>query len=85
MPDHNGAHTTGQNGEAIGICFVGNYDTEQPPIGMWEQGVKLCAWLCRAFEINPQEIYGHREFANKTCPGNQFDVGKFKQEVEARA
>lgn len=81
MLDQNGAHTTGQNGQAIGVCFVGNYDEVTPPKRMLEQGVKLCAWLCRAFNINPMQIYGHRQFARKTCPGSLFDVEKFKQDV----
>lgn len=85
MPDQNGAHTTDQNSQSIGICFVGNYDEGPPDPRMWEAGVKLCAWLCRQFAINPQEIYGHRSFAHKTCPGTKFDVEKFKQEVEARS
>ncbi len=81
MIDQNGAHTTGQNGQAIGICFVGNYDEVEPSKEMLWQGVKLCAWLCRQLIIDPTQIFGHREFANKTCPGNLFDVERFKQEV----
>lgn len=84
MPDHNGAHTTGQNNQSIGICFVGNYDEGVPDKRMLEQGVKLCAWLCRAFQIKPANIYGHRDFAKKSCPGKQFDIENFRREVEAR-
>lgn len=81
MPDVDGAHTAGQNYQAIGICFVGDWDKEPPPDGQWKQGLKLVRWLCRQFNIPYSEIYGHRDFANKTCPGTQFDVEKFKEEL----
>lgn len=81
MPDEVGAHTAGQNSWSIGICFVGNFDDIHPPDGQWQQGLKLVRWLCKEFNIHYSEIYGHRDFANKTCPGTMFDVEKFKEEL----
>jgi hypothetical protein len=83
MPDEVGAHTTGENSRSIGICFVGNFDNEPPPEAQWNQGVRLVRWLCKEFGILFSNIYGHRSFAHKTCPGTQFDVEKFKKDVEA--
>ena len=80
-PDESGAHTKGENHDSIGICFVGNFDLIIPPPGMIFQGVKLVQWLCRQFNIPVAEIHGHREYANKTCPGALFDVDLFKDLV----
>ena len=81
MLNMQGAHTTGQNNQSIGICFVGNYDNVTPPPEMILQGVKLVRWLCAHYGIMPDKIFGHREFANKTCPGELFDVEMFKTMV----
>src|SRR5574343_145276 len=81
FPNVAGTHTKGQNGQSIGICFVGNYDEIIPPPDMIFQGVKLVKWLCNHFGILTSEIYGHRSFANKTCPVKLFDVELFKSMV----
>jgi hypothetical protein len=79
--DQDGAHTTGHNSKGIGVCFVGDFDLVQPPIGQWKAGLKLVRWLCKQFSIPHSNIYGHREFAPKTCPGLKFDVNLFKEEL----
>jgi N-acetylmuramoyl-L-alanine amidase len=76
--DEVGAHTTGQNINSIGICFVGDFDTAPPDPEQWQAGLKLVRWLCKQFNIPKSEIHGHREYANKTCPGKMFDIEKFK-------
>lgn len=81
LPNEAGAHTVGQNNQSIGICFVGNYDEITPPPEMILQGVKLVKWICNHWGISTSEIYGHRSFANKTCPGKLFDVEMFKSMV----
>ena len=83
MPDQPGAHTTGQNNHSLGICFVGNFDDTHPPPEQWKKGVALVKWLCRLYAIPTARIYGHRDFANKTCPGKLFDVDAFRIAVEA--
>lgn len=80
--NRDGAHTTGHNSDSIGICFVGNFDTSPPSPGQWLQGIKLVKWLCRHYGIIPSNIFGHRNFANKTCPGKLFDLDKFRNDVE---
>jgi N-acetyl-anhydromuramyl-L-alanine amidase AmpD len=78
-----GAHCKNHNNKAIGICFVGNFDEASVPDQQWKKGVKLVKWLCSRFGIPVSRIYGHRDFANKTCPGTMFDIEKFKADVEA--
>lgn len=76
-----GAHTSGQNYNSIGICFVGNFDNQPVPEGQWQAGLKLVRWLCSHYGIVKAAVYGHRDFANKTCPGKLFDVEKFRREL----
>jgi N-acetylmuramoyl-L-alanine amidase len=73
-----GAHTIGQNHCGIGICVVGNYDLIEPCTMQYELLATLCKDLCWRFTISPANIYAHNQFANKTCPGNMFDMEKLK-------
>jgi len=81
MVDEVGAHTKGYNTGSIGICFVGNFDLIIPSKEAWKLGLKLVRFLCRTYNIKKEEIYGHRKFADKTCPGLMFDINKFKKEL----
>lgn len=76
-----GAHTKGMNRNSIGICFVGNFDKHPVPAGQWEKGLVLARSLMEVFNIPAENIRGHREYANKTCPGKLFDLDKFRKEI----
>lgn len=71
-PDLTGAHTIGQNNQSIGICVVGNYDIDPVTQEIKETVQKLLTWLILTYNIPPKEIYGHCEFAPKTCPGKNM-------------
>ena len=80
MPDVQGAHCYGHNHDSIGICFVGNFDNSLVPAESWASGLKLVRFLVRQYDI--REILGHRELnPDKTCPGRNFDLNKFRREV----
>jgi N-acetylmuramoyl-L-alanine amidase len=81
MMNETGAHTAGQNHDSLGVCFVGNFDETPVPDEQWRAGVKLVRGLCTVFGIPASQIYGHREFAPKSCPGKLFDVARFAREV----
>lgn len=71
-----GAHALGQNHDSLGICFIGNYDLEEPSGEILEMGagvIKMWLWL---FGISPDQIYGHRHFSGKSCPGEKFNMEK---------
>lgn len=84
LMNERGAHTEGYNTGSIGICFVGNFDVDEVPPEQWNLGVKYVASLCDTLKIPVNEIYGHRDFASKTCPGLKFNLDGFKQQVEER-
>lgn len=71
-PDLVGAHTIGQNDQSIGICVVGNYDIDPVTIEIKDAIQKLLTWLIFVYKIPSKEIYGHCEFASKTCPGKNI-------------
>jgi N-acetylmuramoyl-L-alanine amidase len=72
-----GGHTVGMNRKSIGICFVGNYDIDTPSDEMYNLGIKTIAGLCYTLKIDPfKNIKGHKEYAAKSCPGKNFDIGR---------
>jgi len=82
MPNVQGAHTKGMNHDSLGICMVGNFDIESPPKEQWDMGVKLCEYLMHIYDIQPDNIYAHRDWASyKSCPGNMFSIMAFRMEL----
>lgn len=81
MMNIDGAHTVGYNHNSLGICAVGCFDLEPPQPEQWGCLVKLCASLVQCFNIKVSHIKGHRDFANKTCPGTKFDLQQFRDDV----
>ena len=85
MMNQQGAHVRGHNRNNLGICFVGNYDLAPPPEKMWNLGVKFVSSLCEVLDISVMAVRGHHEYdSNKTCPGTQFDMNKFRNNLRGR-
>lgn len=80
-----GAHTKGRNHDSIGWCIIGNYDEAPPPVDLWIKTVKGIYELVKVFDIPIQNIKGHRDFAEKSCPGLMFDVQKLIDDVATAA
>ena len=79
-PSLYGAHTLGRN-DHLGLCVVGNFDLAQPPTAVWDAAVVLVAHLLWVFWLQPRDVTGHRDHANKSCPGTYFSMDLFKREV----
>lgn len=65
-----GAHTGGHNYQAIGIVFVGNYESSHPT----EAQLDACAWLLRecvrkGWLTKAALTGGHRDLKATACPG----------------
>ena len=70
MPNEVGAHCKDHNVGSIGICVVGDYDTDHLTLEHEATIAKLLRWLMAAYRIPIDEIYGHRDFnKEKSCPG----------------
>ena len=67
-----GAHTVGQNSQGIGIENNGIYVSEAPPDALYASLVSMCAYICTQYGLDPNEIYGHRDFNDTECPGEVF-------------
>lgn len=81
-----GAHCEGQNDVAIGIENEGNYMTATPPAALYNQLVALCAYVCQQYGISSSQIFGHRDFNNTDCPGDQLYalLPKLRSDVAAK-
>ena len=77
LPTEAGAHCRGMNRVSIGICFIGNFDLEEPPPEQLIVGRGLVRYLMQIFNIDKDHIKGHRDFSSKTCPGKCFPLGEF--------
>lgn len=80
-----GAHTSGQNDEAIGIANEGAYHAGAvPPDAQWEVLVLLCAYVCEQYGIAAHRIYGHMDYSDTQCPGVLHDMlPQLRSEVAA--
>ena len=81
MPNIPGAHTRGMNKRSLGICFVGDFDMLPPKQDQWEKGLTLVKYLLFAHGLTPSDVMGHRDYAQKSCPGTEFDLYKFRSEL----
>jgi N-acetylmuramoyl-L-alanine amidase len=81
MENEQGAHCIGQNHTSLGICFGGNFDIESPPEKQWNLGLRLVNSILYRYRLPVEAVYGHCDFANKTCPGTMFDMDKFRNDL----
>lgn len=70
------------DGRAIHVCLDGSFDQEKPKP---EQIYALRDFLnekCRKYGIPKGNIYFHRNFAKKTCPGMNMDLNWIRNLVK---
>lgn len=71
-----GAHCTGYNNKSIGICFEGNFETEQMPALQLNAGLSLVYYLKT---IYPNAVIKkHSDLFPTVCPGKHFPFDHFK-------
>lgn len=58
----------------IGVELMGNFEVQRPSVAQLKATVNLVAWLCQDLKIDPSQIAGHRDRAQKqtVCPGKDF-------------
>lgn len=70
------------DGRALHICIDGNFDIEKPTPS---QVYALRDWLkakCGQYKIPKGNIYFHRNFAQKTCPGMNMELGWIRNLID---
>lgn len=82
--DMHGSHTRGLNLDTLGFCFVGNYDHVAPSIEMMRVAALrvLRPWM-KLFGIPSAMVEPHRNYADKTCPGTMFSVGRLVEVIDS--
>jgi N-acetylmuramoyl-L-alanine amidase len=75
--DEMGAHTIGQNGRALGLCLVGNFNLAEPPPTQLFAAARIVKLWMRIFGIPSGQIFGHKAFNDTDCPGKLFNVIDF--------
>ncbi|PWI09832.1 N-acetylmuramoyl-L-alanine amidase [Streptomyces sp. NWU339] len=80
-----GAHTSGQNDQAVGIANEGAYHAgATPPQAQWEVLVALCAYTCARYGIPATRLHGHKDYGDTLCPGVFHDMlPRLRDEVGA--
>jgi len=68
------------------ICVMGNFEEQSVTPEQLDSVVQLCAWLCSQYNIPPERIKGHKDYAETLCPGRDFypyiSSGNIKRRVE---
>lgn len=77
-----GIHTVGQNSSSVGICFEGNFQTDEMPEVQFNAGVKLVAWLLDNYNLSLNDLKEHRDFNATACPGLNFPSLQFRKAVK---
>jgi hypothetical protein len=76
------------NTRAWSICFVGNYDKDEPSTVMLEAAATrfIVPLMVLNRKITLDHIIGHRDAAqNRTCPGKRFDLEKLRDIIRRAA
>jgi hypothetical protein len=81
--DEPGAHCSGLNGQAIGICIVGNFDIKEPMDEQYNMLVDLTLRLMKEYNISIINLKPHSYFAPwKSCPGHKFNWTKYICDIQ---
>lgn len=73
-PEFRGTHVGGNNTGNIGIDLFGNFEIagEFPTETSLQSLVKIWSWLAFKFGVNPDSLFGHRDYNATACPGTNF-------------
>ena len=71
-----GAHAANHNGDSLGICFNGNFETETMSSRQREAGKQLIAHLRQKYNIAISSVIRHGNVMATACPGRNFPYGE---------
>lgn len=78
--DKVGAHAYGSNYNSVGICFEGDYMTENMPEEAIKSGQELVAFLKNKYGISEVEV--HKRVNATSCPGDNFPFNQIANATE---
>ncbi len=78
-----GAHAKGHNKDSLGIALIGNFNISRPTENQWESLIELLYSQCDMYDLNPSNIYGHKELegADTSCPGKHVNMNRIRRDV----
>lgn len=79
-----GAHVQGFNVGNVGVCLIGNFQTEKSIPAQVKAAEQMMAWLCYVYEISVSNIYKHSDLVPTACPGTNIAsiFPKIKNDVQ---
>jgi len=92
--EHDGAHAVRERPEAppiqpnkvlLGICLIGNFDASQPSAEQLNALRDVLHVLSAKFGFGPEDIYFHRQFQYKTCPGTKLELSTVRAMLSSGA
>lgn len=73
-----GAHAKGANTGSLGVCVMGNFETETPTQTQIDSLVDVLADWCRTHSLKKTDIYGHYNvpggLTTTSCPGKNLKL-----------
>ncbi len=75
-PQYRGTHVGNNNTGNIGISLMGNYHivSEFPTQASLDSLVNMWSWLAFTYGVNPDSLFGHRNYTATDCPGDNVYV-----------
>jgi N-acetyl-anhydromuramyl-L-alanine amidase AmpD len=78
-----GAHAKTPSNEfnnfGIGICLVGNFDTERPTRAQTQSLARLVAYLMKTYHVSADHVIGHGDTKATDCPGRNLHVAEIRR------
>jgi hypothetical protein len=73
---YRGTHAGGANTGNVGISYMGNLHlpSEFPTQSALANLVNIWSWLSFHYGINPDSLFGHRNFSATACPGDNLHI-----------
>lgn len=75
-----GAHCCGENSDSIGICFEGNFESEEVGDIQINSGKELISYILGKYP--KLKIFGHKDFNATACPGRNFPLEEFSERTD---
>lgn len=81
--NENGAHCTGHNSKAIGVCYIGGCDKDLKPKDTRTEAQKEATYeliniLMTQYHLTLSDVHCHNEYVVKACPSHSIE--QFRRE-----
>lgn len=68
---------------SVGVCAIGDYDSEQPSVPLIGSLKEVLFQLARRFGIPLERLFFHRQVSATACPGRNFDLETVRSWLKA--